>query len=159
MKSFLQFITILEDRLRSPAEVLQRAARRYGPHIKGKVVDPEWGELDKHKLIPLKNYNREKADSAFDKYDSLPSNFPRHKDVSVPIKSINPGQEYVNFSDREKLDKKLASDSDRVIIVKHKDEHYALDGHHKLFTEWGKGKTHITPTEYVDMDGYNPKKR
>lgn len=93
MISFKQFLIELvkEDRLRSPAEVLQRAARRYGPHIKGKVIDPEWGELDKHKLVPLKNYNRKKADEAFDKYDELPADFPRHKDVSVPIKGLNPG--------------------------------------------------------------------
>lgn len=155
MKTFKEFI--LEDRLRSPSEILQRAARRYGPHIKGKVKDTEWGELDKSKLIPLKKYDADLADEAFDKYMDLPDNFPRHKNVSVSIDSLYPGQEYVNFSDPKKLQKKLNSD-DRILIVKHNDKEIVLDGHHTIYTKWAKGQNTIIPHEYVNMDGYNPKK-
>lgn len=149
MKSFIQFIT---ERLQSPEKVLQRAARRYGSKMKGSFKDPEFGKLDKSKLIPLKKYDAKFANSAFDKYDRLDKSYTTRENVDLNIHDLHPGQKYVNVSDPKKLQQKVTSKTDHIFVVKHKGKHVVLDGHHAIYAAWARGEKTIKATHYVDMD-------
>lgn len=149
MRTFKEF---LAERLQSPEKVLQRAARRYGPQIKRKVVDPEYGVLDKSKLIPLKKYDAKFANSAFDKYDTVPDSHPRESNVEFNIKDLHPGQEYVNVSNSKILKQKIGSKDGRISVVKHKGKNMIIDGHHTVYAAWGRGEKTIKATSFIDLD-------
>jgi hypothetical protein len=64
-----------------------------------------------------------------------------YRNANIRLDKLKPLQKYVHVpSVHDKLDKK---DNKPIIVVKHGDDHYVADGHHRYFASKLKGDKHV----------------
>lgn len=160
----LTFKEFLEERVVDPTELGKRVSNLYGK----RQSYGKWLKAEKGKHIPLTNYNRKDVASLENKFDRVQSNLgffnkdtqkeaqEKYKAMqtkqTLPIKDLHATQPFVRTDDEDRLKAKVdETNPSHIIVVKHKNKHYIMDGHHAVMAAKLRGDKTVE-VHHVDLD-------
>lgn len=139
----LSFTEFLEERKVDPEALGARAARIHGKKTR---YGSDFDEPVKGKHIPLKSYNRRKAESMWNKYEQGGHTSVRN---TLPISSLTAAQPYVRTDNPNTLKAKVKNTNPQHIsIATHRGVNYIVDGHHAVLAARLRGEKHVEVNHY-----------
>lgn len=172
MISFKNFIL---ERKVDPEKLAVKAAKIYGK----KTNYGFWEPPEKYENIPLSNFNDARAQKVTDKIWSYQRNLRTDASVKVgtsdeekraayrskfsekimKISDLHATQPFIRTNDKEQLKNKINNTSpDNIRIVKYKNKHYVMDGHHAVMAAKFRGEKEIKVSHF-DLDTELSKKK
>lgn len=114
--------------------------------VKNDIKFVNWKGLDKKTLAADTAYSKHAAKRG-EREDHLWNTAPVHK---LHVKSLNMMQDGTSFESHYAKDKKFKDDKP-VEVIKHKGQHYLINGHHRYMAARLQNKSHIH-AHVVDLD-------
>lgn len=141
MQSFKQYLIEVKrtvDRAIKLGEYISKKQKlKYKPTLTDKLFKRKTDDL-----IYFKNYNPLHRIKAEHLYSQLKhKNFSEKEISKIPINNLIPTQDATHFNKEKAISK--FNDKTPIKILKHKNNHYIIDGHHRILAHHLQGETHI----------------
>ncbi|MCX6783317.1 MAG: ParB/RepB/Spo0J family partition protein [Candidatus Levybacteria bacterium] len=180
----ISFKNFLIERIVDPEQLAVRVAKKYGK----RTSYGSWLKAKKHEHIPLSNYNRvdvNKVENKLYKYQKKLGMYPgdfgaseqeqkkvtaraneasanykkKFSDKTMKISDLHATQPFIRTDDMEQLKNKISNKtSSDIMVIKHNDKHYIMDGHHTVMAAKFRGEKDVN-VKYLDLDTETSKKK
>jgi len=179
----ISFKNFLLERKVDPEQLAVRTAKMYGK----KTSYGSWLKTKKHEHIPLNNYDRvavNKVENTLFKYQKklgmydragLGSSAEKKKattraneasenyknkfsDKTMKISDLHATQPFIRTDDVDQLKNKIGNKtSSDILVIKHNDKHYIMDGHHTVMAAKFRGEKDVK-VKHLDLDAETNRK-